>query len=307
MLYDTFIEHKGVSSLKKIIQLANQSEIEVGMAGLPDRPTIMLPIAKKSVYNQEAENLKLWGVDPELGKHFVEGLADTFQVLYFDYEGHLFQHPVENLTADHIVKDLLHIADEMNVTSFSYYGYSWLALIGLQMAIRTDRLESLVMGGFPPYNRPYQEMRVVTHKTHTQALSNQNESVESPAGPDNPNEMDWDNIKVTIDTRVTAQFVSLYQSLTAFDDRRIQHLPSLPKLAFAGGNDTIVYGENFGSVTVDIVGLLKKNKEQLADLGWDVEILSGAQMDHTKAMQPAVVVPLIKPWYMNVLLKNTGL
>lgn len=163
------------------------------------------------------------------------------------------------------------------------------------------------MGGFPPYNGPYQEMRVVTHKTHTQALSNQNESVESPAGPDNPNEMDWDNIKVTLDTRVTAQFVSLYQSLTAFDDRRIQHLPSLPKLAFAGGNDTIVYGENFGSVTVDIVGLLKKNKEQLADLGWDVEILSGAQMDHTKAMQPAVVVPLIKPWYMNVLLKNTGL
>ncbi|MEK4288753.1 alpha/beta fold hydrolase [Paenibacillus sp. FSL P4-0502] len=293
--------------MKKIIQLANQSEIEVGMAGLPDRPTILLPIAKKSVYNQEAENLKLWGVDPELGKHFVEGLADTFQVLYFDYEGHLFQHPVENLTADHIVKDLLHIADEMNVTSFSYYGYSWLALIGLQMAIRTDRLESLVMGGFPPYNGPYQEMRVVTHKTHTQALSNQNESVESPTGSENPNEMDWDNIKVTIDTRVTAQFVSLYQSLTAFDDRSIQHLLNLPKLAFAGGNDTIVYGENFGSVTVDIVGLLKKNKEQLADLGWDVEILSGAQMDHTKAMQPAVVVPLIKPWYMNVLLKNTGL
>lgn len=307
MLYDTFIEHKGVSSLKKIIQLANQSEIEVGMAGLPDRPTIMLPIAKKSVYNQEAENLKLWGVDPELGKHFVEGLADTFQVLYFDYEGHLFQHPVENLTADHIVKDLLHIADEMNVTSFSYYGYSWLALIGLQMAIRTDRLESLVMGGFPPCNGPYQEMRVVTHKTHTQALSNQNESVESPTGSENPNEMDWDNIKVTIDTHVAAQFVSLYQSLTAFDDRSIQHLLNLPKLAFAGGNDTIVYGENFGSVTVDIVGLLKKNKEQLADLGWDVEILSGAQMDHTKAMQPAVVVPLIKPWYMNVLLKNTGL
>lgn len=259
------------------------------------------------MYNQEAENLKLWGVDPELGKHFVEGLADTFQVLYFDYEGHLFQHPVENLTADHIVKDLLHIADEMNVTSFSYYGYSWLALIGLQMAIRTDRLESLVMGGFPPYNGPYQEMRVVTHKTHTQALSNQNESVESPTGSENPNEMDWDNIKVTIDTRVTAQFVSLYQSLTAFDDRSIQHLLSLPKLAFAGGNDTIVYGENFGSVTVDIVGLLKKNKEQLADLGWDVEILSGAQMDHTKAMQPAVVLPLIKPWFMNVLLKNTGL
>ncbi|MDH6368772.1 alpha/beta hydrolase [Paenibacillus sp. VTT E-133280] len=288
--------------MKKIIRLNNHSAIEVGLTGGSDRPTIMLPIAKKSVYNQEAENLKLWGVDPEIGKHFVEGLSDTFQVLYFDYEGHLFQHPVDNLTVDHIVKDLLLIADEMNVKSFSYYGYSWLALIGLQLGIRTNRLESLVMGGFPPYKGPYQEMLIVTQKTHTQALNNQNEAAEkSSIETENLDEIDWDNIKVSMDTRVTAQFVALYESLTAFDDRSIHHLLSLPKLAFAGENDTIVYGENFGNVTVDIGGILKKNKEQLTDLGWDVEILRGTQMDHTKAMQPAVVLPLIKPWFVKQL------
>jgi hypothetical protein len=288
--------------LKKIIRLNNHSAIEVRLTGGSDRPTIMLPIAKKSVYNQEAENLKLWGVDPEIGKHFVEGLSDTFQVLYFDYEGHLFQHPVDNLTVDHIVKDLLLIADEMNVKSFSYYGYSWLALIGLQLGIRTNRLESLVMGGFPPYMGPYQEMLIVTRKTHTQALNNQNEAAEkSSIETENLDEIDWDNIKVSMDTRVTAQFVALYESLTAFDDRSIHHLLSLPKLAFAGENDTIVYGENFGNVTVDIGGILKKNKEQLTDLGWDVEILRGTQMDHTKAMQPTVVLPLIKPWFVKQL------
>ncbi|MFD5020557.1 alpha/beta fold hydrolase [Paenibacillus sp. NPDC058367] len=288
--------------MKKIIRLTNHSAIEVGLTGGSDRPTIMLPIAKKSVYNQEAENLKLWGVDPELGKHFVEGLADTFQVLYFDYEGHLFQHPVDNLTVDHIVKDLLLIADEMNVKSFSYYGYSWLALIGLQLAIRTNRLESLVMGGFPPYNGPYQEMLNVTQKTHTQALNNQNEVAEkSSIETENPNQIDWDNIKVSMDTRVTAQFVALYESLTAFDDRSIHQLLSLPKLAFAGENDTIVYGENFGNVTVDIAGILKMNSTKLCDLGWDVEVLTGSQMDHTKAMQPAVVIPLIKPWFIKQL------
>ncbi|WP_339271335.1 alpha/beta hydrolase [Paenibacillus sp. FSL R5-0470] len=288
--------------MKKIIRLTNHSAIEVGLTGGSDRPTIMLPIARKSVYNQEAENLKLWGVDPELGKHFVEGLADTFQVLYFDYEGHLFQHPVDNLTVDHIVKDLLLIADEMNVKSFSYYGYSWLALIGLQLAIRTNRLESLVMGGFPPYNGPYQEMLIVTQKTHTQALNNQNEVAEkSSIETENPDEIDWDNIKVSMDTRVTAQFVALYESLTAFDDRSIHQLLSLPKLAFAGENDTIVYGENFGNVTVDIAGILKKNTTKLCDLGWDVEVLTGSQMDHTKAMQPAVVIPLIKPWFIKQL------
>ncbi|WP_375102945.1 alpha/beta fold hydrolase [Paenibacillus sp. RS8] len=291
--------------MKKNIRLSNQSTIEVGLTGVSDRPTIMLPIAKKSVYNQEAENLKLWGVDPELGKHFVEGLADTFQVLYFDYEGYLFQHPVDNLTAEHIVKDFLLIADEMNIKNFSYYGYSWLALIGLQLAVRTNRLEGLVMGGFPPYNGPYQEMMIVTHKTHTQALNNQNEAAEiSSFETENPDEIDWDNIKVSMDTRVTAQFVALYESLTAFDDRSIHHLLSLPKLAFAGENDTIVYGENFGNVTVDIAGILKKNTTKLCDLGWDVEILTGTQMDHTKAMQPAVVLPLIKPWFIKTIINT---
>lgn len=291
--------------MKKNIQLSNQTTIEVGLTGVSDRPTIMLPIAKKSVYNQEAENLKLWGVDPELGKHFVEGLADTFQVLYFDYEGHLFQHPVDNLTADYIVKDLLLISDEMNVKNFSYYGYSWLALIGLQLAVKTNRLESLVMGGFPPYNGPYQEMMIVTHKTHTQALKNQNEAAEKSSYEiENPAEIDWDNIKVSMDTRVTAQFVALYESLTAFDDRSIQHLLSLPKLAFAGENDTIVYGENFGNVTVDIAGILKKNTTKLCDFGWDVEILTGTQMVHTKAMQPAVVLPLIKSWFIKTILNT---
>ncbi|MCJ8014826.1 alpha/beta hydrolase [Paenibacillus sp. KQZ6P-2] len=293
--------------MKKIIRLNNHSEIEVGLTGFPDRQTIMLPIAKKSVYDQEAENLKLWGVDPELGKHFVQGLADTFQVLYFDYEGHLFQHPnPENLTPEHIVDDFLLIADEMNIEYFSYYGYSWLALAGLQLAIRSNRLESLVMGGFPPYEGPYQEMLVVTNKTHTQSLRNQSEVVTQPEGSENPNETDWDNMTVTIDPLVTKQFVTLYQSLATFDDRSIQHKLHLPRLAFAGEKDTIVYGENFGNVTVDIVGLLKNNRCKLEDLGWDVEILKGSDMNHTKAMQPTSVLPLIKPWFMQHLKTGNG-
>lgn len=293
---------KGVLDLKKMITLSDHSEIEVGITGVSARPTIMLPVAKKSVFNQEAENVKMWGVDPELGKHFVEGLADTFQVLYFDYEGHRLQHPMENLTAEQIINDLLLIADEMNVEYFSYYGYSWLALIGLQLAIMSNRLESLVMGGFPPYEGPYQEMMVVTTKTHTQALRNHSGAAVPPLGSADPNETDWENVTVTMNPVVTKQFVSLYQSLAPFDDRRIQHKLSLPKLAFAGEKDTIVYGENFGNVTVDIVGLLTKNKKNLIDLGWDIEILLGNDMDHTKAMQPTMVLPLIKPWFKKRLL-----
>jgi len=40
----------------------------------------------------------------------------------------------------------------------------------------------------------------------------------------------------------------MYQSLADFDNRSIQYKLDLPKLAFAGDKDTIVYGERFGNV-----------------------------------------------------------
>ncbi|MDM5277722.1 alpha/beta hydrolase [Paenibacillus silvae] len=290
--------------MEKNIKLMDESELKVGLVGNSDSPTIMLPVAKESVYGQEAENLKLWGVDPESGKHFIEGLMDKFQIIYFDYEGHRLQNPnPDNLTPEHIVKDLLTIADEMDVKKFSYYGYSWLALVGLQLAIRTDRLESLIMGGFPPIEGPYQEMMVVTSKTYEQALDKQNSPVSKESDEINPEKVDWDNIQVRIDTNQTKQFVTMYENLMDFDDRDIQHKLSIPRLAFAGEKDTIVYGENFGSVTVDIIGILQKNKQALEHLGWDIEIIKGNDMDHTKAMQPVTVVSLIRRWLIKSLNK----
>ncbi|MEK5446679.1 hypothetical protein NSS85_07490 [Paenibacillus sp. FSL R7-0331] len=179
----------------------------------------------------------------------------------------------------------------MNIGKFSYYGYSWLALVGLQLAIRTDRLERLVMGGFPPLDGPYKEMLIVTNKTYQQASSNQNTYVAAEQVPIDPEQVDWDNIQVQIDPNQTKQFVTMYEHLRRFDDRAIQQLLELPRLAFAGEKDTIVYGENFG-----------QNKAALEQLGWDVEIIMGSGMDHTKAMQPATVLPLLKPWLIRNLI-----
>lgn len=288
--------------MEKSIKLSDGTELKVVLIGPAGSPVIMLPVAKPSVYGQEAENLRLWGVDPELGQHFVEGLSDTFQTLYFDYEGHRLQHPnPDQLTPESIVQDLLTIADEMNVGRFSYYGYSWLALVGLQLAIRTDRLEALIMGGFPPMDGPYQEMLIVTNHTYRQALSNQTLSDADMQTPADPDQIDWDNIQVKIDPAQTKQFVTMYESLTDFRDHDIQHLLNIPRLAFAGEKDTIVYGEKFGNVTVDMIGALKQKESALTQLGWDVEVIEGQDADHTKAMQPAAVLPLIKPWLIGNL------
>lgn len=288
----------------KLVTLADGSTLEVGLTGKPGGKIILLPIAKKSVSGQEAESLKMWGVDPELGKHLVEGLSDLFQVLHFDYEGHRFQHPLpDRLTPDAIALDFLRIADEMRVETFSYYGYSWLALAGLQLAIRTNRLESLVMGGFPPYEGPYREMLIVTAKTHEQALHPSPSPKEPMQDFGSPEEIDWDQVQVALDPNQTKQFLTLYQSLSDFDDTSVQQELTLPRLAFAGEADRIEYGENFGNVTVDIAGRLRKNEQALRRLGWDVALLPGMDMDHTKAMQPETVLPLIKPWLAATLLQ----
>lgn len=303
MLYDFSINNLGVIEMEKIIKLTDESVLKVGLVGNPKFRTIMLPVAKESVYGQDAETLKLWGVDPEFGKHFIDGLIDKFQILYFDYEGHRLQHPnPENLTPENIIKDLLTIADEMNINKFSYYGYSWLALAGLQLAIRTDRLDSIIMGGFPPIDGPYKEMMVVTNKTYEQAVNNHNSPVIDQAHI-NPEKIDWDNIQIKIDMSQTKQFVTMYENLMEFDDQDIQHKLIIPRLAFSGEKDTIVYVENFGNVVVDIIGILQKNKQKLEHLGWDIEILRGNDMDHTKAMQPITVLSLIKPW----LIKNLNI
>lgn len=50
--------------MEKVIRLKDSSEIKVGLAGRSRGKTIILPVAKESVYGQEAESLKLWGSTP---------------------------------------------------------------------------------------------------------------------------------------------------------------------------------------------------------------------------------------------------
>ncbi|MBD2846559.1 alpha/beta hydrolase [Paenibacillus sp. IB182496] len=210
------------------------------------------------------------------------------------------------LTPDRIATDFLRIADAMQVETFSYYGYSWLALIGLQLAIRTNRLESLIMGGFPPYKGPYKEMMTVTAKTNAQALDNQTVTEDRMDDPAPTEASDWDNVQVKMDPGQTKQFFKLYQHLLDFDDTAIHGQLRFPKLAFAGEKDKIVYGENFGNVTVDMFGILTANAHRLKQFGWDVVILRGDGMDHTKAMQPESVLPLIKPWLLDKLSRDSA-
>lgn len=214
-------------------------------------------------------------------------------VIAADYEGHRMAHPApDTLTPENVAADILAIADAAAADRFGYYGYSWLALCGLQLAIRTDRLWALVMGGFPPLEGPYKSMLAVTRAAPAAAAgpAEQTQAADVPVEPG-----DWDDAAAIQTTEAqTRQFVRLYEALQDFDDSTAAVAPGLPRLAFAGSGDQIDYGPRWGDVQVRIGAPLAEHKHELTAAGWDVQVLPG--LDHLGAMQSSVIVPLLKTW-----------
>lgn len=184
------------------------------------------------------------------------------------------------------------IADAAGVESFAYYGYSWLALSGLQLAIRTDRLWALAMGGFPPIDGPYVEMLAVTRAAHEAAL------VPATSSSETVTPGDWDSAPGITNEMVTRQFATLYEHLFSFDDREIDLPAGLAKLVFAGENDHIEYSERWGGVDVKMAEPLITHEAQLEGDGWTVRVLPG--LDHLGAMHSDAVLPVLLPWLERV-------
>jgi pimeloyl-ACP methyl ester carboxylesterase len=275
-------------------RLHDGTVLEVAVRG--DGPGILLPVSTTLIEGEAAEEVRAWGADPNAGRTLAVGLAEAgYRVITADYEGHRAAHPAAGtLTADALAGDLLAIADAASAERFAYYGYSWLALAGLQLAIRTDRLTGLAMGGYPPLGGPYEAMLAVTRSAHRQAVANR-------ANPPAPTEVvpgDWDSAELAATPEQTGQYVTLYESLAGFDEAEVEL--EIPRLAFAGADDTIVYGAKWDHARVEIGPALATNKADLEKRGWTVEVIPAA--DHMSAMHAAVVLPILTRW-----MSKTGL
>jgi pimeloyl-ACP methyl ester carboxylesterase len=271
-------------------RLHDDSPLEVAVLG--DGPAVLLPVSTTVSDGEAAEQMRAWGADPNLGHTLATSLADAgFRVIAADYEGHLAQHPKPlTLSASTIATDLLAIADAAGVDRFAYYGYSWLALTGLQLAMRTDRLTALAMGGFPPLDGPYGPMLTVTRAAHRMALANRDKQPD--AAEIQPG--DWGAVEVTQAPDQTQQYVTLYESVQNFDERAALDRLSIPRLAFAGANDNIAYGPKWDSAYVAIAGAVRRHRDELTKRGWTVELIPGT--DHMSAMQASKVLPILAPW-----------
>jgi pimeloyl-ACP methyl ester carboxylesterase len=287
------------------VELHAGSVVDVEVAG--SGPTVLLAVDPVPMEGPAADELRAWGVDPALGRSLIDGLRNRFRVVAVPYERHLLAAPrPDSLTPDTVAADLLAVADAVGAQRFAYYGYSWLAMAGLQLAIRTDRLTGLVMGGFPPLGGPYAEMLTVTTATHRMSVldgtpatarpTDEGTTTDRPAG----DELDWSTVEVSLTKSQTRQFVTLYRALEGFDDRSVQDRITCPRLCFAGSADAIEYGERWGGgVRVDIAGPLVHRRAEIEALGWDVRVLDG--LDHTQAMQPGQVLPLLRSWLSDAI------
>lgn len=272
--------------------LHDQTEILVEISG--SGPAVLLPVNPIPLEGPEADEKQQWGVDPALGRHLIDGLSDQFTVIAFDYEGHRMAQPApETLTPDNITQDILAVADAAGADKFAYYGYSWLALCGLQLGIRTQRLSALILGAYPPIDGPYNEMWAVTRATYDMALNPQ------PAPPRElqaGETLDWDAFELVLSVEQTKQFFTLYDALQNFDDRAVQSQLTCPRLCFVGSKDVQEYSERWGGVTVDMNTPLIAYREELERYGWEVQVLEG--LNHVSAMQPTNVLPVLRPWLL---------
>jgi pimeloyl-ACP methyl ester carboxylesterase len=263
-------------------------------------PTVLLAVNPQPVEGAQAEEMRRWGADPALGRSLIDGLSDAFRVVAFDYEGQVLQVPKpDTLTPANVARDLLTVADAVSADRFAYYGYSWLALAGLQLAIRTDRLTALVMGGFPPLGGPYEQMLRVTTATHEMASSQRRTETTSPPSPSPSDELDWSQVEVSLTEPQTRQFVTLYQALQGFDDGAAQAQINCPRLCFVGSADEISYSERWGGVDVSLADPVVNRRAELEALGWHVRVLEG--LDHIQAMQGMNVLPILRPWLVGTL------
>jgi pimeloyl-ACP methyl ester carboxylesterase len=265
------------------VTLHDGSTIQIEVHG--SGPTLLLPVNPQPVTGPQAEQMHKYGTDPALGQSLIKGLSDAFRVVAFDYEGQCLRIPKpDTLTPANTTNDLLAVADAAGVERFAYYGYSWLAMIGLQLSIRTDRLWALIMGGFPPLNGPYEEMLRLTTVAY--------EIASGARATPSADESEWSGMSLSRDQ--TRQFVTLYQALQGFDDRAAQAQITCPRLCFVGSADEIQYDQHWGNVFVSLAGPIVQRQVQLSDLGWDVRVLDG--LNHIQAMQAKQVVPILRSW-----------
>jgi pimeloyl-ACP methyl ester carboxylesterase len=197
---------------------------------------------------------------------YYKGLTDRYRMIVLDYppRDDNSQAFADSFTPDRVCRDILAVADAEHADRFAWFGFSWGAVVGLQLAVRTNRLIALALGGWPPLGGQYRETLGAAQK-----------------------DAEATGIKY---------FVSFYQRLQDWPERDAVSKLTCPRLIFVGGND------HFQSYGYDIrhAPLIIEHRQELERLGWTVRIIDG--ISHDLGGRPDIVIPLLREFLDPLLL-----
>ncbi len=218
-----------------------------------------------------ASNGDIFGPDgAAMLRNFLDRLTDRYRVLIADYPsiGKSPSIPTADFTADRVCADFLGVADAAGFDRFAYWGYSWGAQAGLQLASRTDRLSALVVGGWTPLGGPYREI-----------LRASQISVKNPSAS---------SMLVLREPAQYAQWVTYNQSVQDWPEAEAVAGISCPAMAYAGA----IEGAESGGVDIPYATRLREHRDELEAMGWRVELIEG--QSHAVGLDAEIIVPMVR-------------
>jgi pimeloyl-ACP methyl ester carboxylesterase len=198
---------------------------------------------------------------------YLDALTDRYRVLIWDPpgEGKGVSMAASELTADRMCSAVLGVADAAGFEKFAWCGYSWGAVLGLQLIGRCDRISALVCGGWPPLGGEYAKLL-----RGARALAEHPPSEGPFAGFD------------------ASPFVTFYASLQGWPEAEAVARITCPRLVLYGAEDA----SPIGVETVEIAATMRARRSALEQLGWRIrEIPEGR---HDLVAQPHMVVPILR-------------
>jgi dienelactone hydrolase len=135
---------------------------------------------------------------------YFDALSTRYRVVVIDDpSGNTSRGFIDSFTVDRVCAEILAVADAVDARRFAWYGFSWGAVVGLQLAVRSSRLTALACGGWPPLGGQYEEALAVSEA----------------------------------EGRAAATY---YRSLRGWRERDAVSRLTCPRLVFAGTNDQFV-------------------------------------------------------------------
>ncbi len=213
-----------------------------------------------------------------VGPRFLSRLTDRYRVLVADYPsvGRSATVPPAEFSVERVCADLLGVADAAGFAHFAWWGGTFGAIVGLQLATRTDRLTALVSAGWPPLGGPYHAMLQGTRLNAADPPAHARAMLRAPAQ--------------------YAQWVTFYESLAGWPDEAASVARiTCPRLVAYGANAEA----DVAGIPLRPAAIIRERRVELEALGWLV--VEVPDRDSALILDPETLVPVVRRFLDTVL------